>query len=123
MVAMCARLAGPATGYRHTLGMNDDQLLDFDPNSLGRIAITPADLLARFGDAYREHLALARFLDGYCERRDAILTSPLNDEYTDSMVVAALCSLARHLRRGDLLPGGALYDDDEPPDGDVVRVA
>jgi len=104
------------------LGMNDDQLLDFDPNSLGRIGITPAELLARFGDAYREHLALARFLDGYCARRDPILTSPLNDEYTDSMVVTALCSVAPHLRRGDLLPGGARYDD-EPTDGDVVRVA
>lgn len=108
-------------GYRVSLGMTDDQLLDFDPNSLGRIAATPAQLLSRFGDAYRAHLALARFLDGYCERRETVLTSPLDDEYTDSMVVQALCSLARHLRRGDLLPGGALYDDDEPPDGDLVR--
>ena len=102
--------------------MTDDQLLGFDPNSLGRIATAPAALLARFGDAYRSHLTLARFLDRYCERRTAALTSPLNDEYTEAMVAEALCSLARHLRLGDLLPGGAL-DDDEPPDGNVVRAA
>jgi hypothetical protein len=96
--------------------MTDDQLLDFDPKTLGHIAVTPAQLLAQFGDAYRSHLTLARFLDGYCRRREATLTSPLNDEYTDSMVAEALCSLARHLRRGDMLPGGALYEDGEPPD-------
>jgi hypothetical protein len=56
---------------------------------------------------------MARWLDGYRERRAA---SSTRREFVRCRARDTLYDIAAHLRQGDLLPGGELYDDEQRRD-------
>lgn len=95
--------------------LNDDDLLDFDYKVLanpraGRV------LLEQHGDPYRYQLVIARHLDGWADRNEKGFPGT-DKQFTDGFALA-LQEVAAHLRQGDYLPGGILYDQtigDEPP--------
>ena len=93
--------------------LTDDELLDFDLKRLGGFERAPRALLQEHGDAYRQQLITARWLDGYCRRRAARrgrLTSGRSEDF-EAGVEDTLRDIVAHLRQGDFLPGGALYED------------
>jgi hypothetical protein len=92
--------------------LTDEELLDFDMKRLGGLDRAPRQLLEEHGDIYRAQLVAARWLDGYRERRgQPLLTTDPNDRF-EAGVEGTLRDIAAHLRQGDFLPGGTLYDDE-----------
>ena len=89
----------------------DDVLLDFDPSRMANWdGDRASELLAGQPELYRNHLVVARWISGFADRVE-------EDEDTEtpeqrSGYLAALRDLAAHLRQGDLVPGGILYDDE-----------
>ena len=90
--------------------LTDEDLLDFHlpPGPLGT---TPRTLLREYGDLYRSHLLVARWLERH-EHTHAVaeLAGPIAQAFEDG-VRDTLHDVATHLRRGDFLPGGELYKD------------
>jgi hypothetical protein len=93
--------------------LSDDDLLDFDLKGLAGFQTAPRTLLEQHGDVYRSQLVMARWLDGYRERRAA---SSTGDSSFDAGARDTLYDIAAHLRQGDFLPGGELYDDEQRRD-------
>ena len=93
--------------------LSDDDLLDFDLKGLGGFQTAPRTLLDRHGDVYRAQLVIARWLDGYRERRAA---SSTGESSFDAGARDTLYDIAAHLRQGDFLPGGELYEDEQRRD-------
>jgi len=82
------------------LDRSDDALLDFDTAMLENEDIEHARCLLREQhDLYSNHLAIAKFIDGWIQRLldDAVLT-----EFNHGFVYA-LIEIRTHLRDGDLL--------------------
>lgn len=75
----------------------------------------------RFPELYRNHLGVASFVEDWADRvagdvaHDVGLTSHDQDYLVGYH--QALADMAHHLRHGDCLPGGPLYD----PDVEVPR--
>lgn len=89
----------------------DDVLLDFDRSRLADgDTLDPQRLLAQHGELYRNHLSIARWIEGWRERHVASDASGRRGEEFDAQNYA-LGEVAAHLRQGDFLPGGGLYDD------------
>ena len=89
----------------------DDVLLDFDLSRLeDGDTLDPRALLAQHGDLYRNHLSIARWVEGWRERHVASGVSERRSEEFDAQNYA-LGEIAAHLRQGDFLPGGGLYGD------------
>jgi hypothetical protein len=89
----------------------DEVLLDFDTSRLANWdAARAAQLLEEQPELYRNHLVAARWISGYGDR----IEEDEEDEPAEQRngYVAALRDLAAHLRQGDLVPGGVLYDDE-----------
>jgi hypothetical protein len=89
--------------------MDDDQLLDFDR---GRHATWDEEqeqrtrrLLVEQPDLYRNHLAIAKWIDRWRERmtRQAALSGEWAAGFDQGVG-----DIAAHLRQGDLVPGGDL---------------
>jgi len=86
--------------------MNDDELLDFDH---GRLADWDEEraqrLLVEQPDLYRNHLAIAKWIDQWRERmtRQAALSGEWAEGFDQGVG-----NIAAHLRQGDLVPGGDL---------------
>jgi hypothetical protein len=96
------------------VALSDDDLLDFDLKRLGGFETSPRTLLERHGDLYRSHLRIARWLDGYRERREKYMSPSTGlDAQFEAGALDTLSDLAAHLRQGDFLPGAALYEDEE----------
>ena len=93
--------------------LSDDDLLDFDLKGLAGFQTAPRTLLEQHGDVYRSQLVMARWLDGYRERRAA---SSTGDSSFDAGARDTLHDIAAHLRQGDFLPGGELYDGEQRRD-------
>jgi len=94
------------------MGLSDDALLDFD---YGRHAHWDAakakrDLAGPHRDLYRNHLVIARFIDGWRERSARPRLTPREPEWYEGFEYA-MREVAAHLRQGDLLPGGVLHDE------------
>lgn len=90
--------------------LSDDELLDFDMKRLDRVKVVPRTLLDQHGDVYRSHLLVARWLDGYRERRST--PSPTGSHF-EAGALDTLGDIAAHLRQGDFLPGGVFYEDEQ----------
>ena len=65
-------------------------------------------LLREHGDVFRAQLVAARWLDDYRQRRKEHW-SPRDDAF-ELGVEETLRDIAAHLRQGDFLPGGRLYE-------------
>ncbi len=96
------------------MALTDDELLDFDHRALADFDLEAARrALAEHRDAYRAQLVTARWIDGWRERIERRRGEPTGDseDWHDGFDFAAR-ELAAHLRQGDFLPGGVLYEDD-----------
>ena len=93
------------------MALSDDELLDFDMKRLGGMRRVPRQILEEHGDVYRAQLVMARWLDGYRERRAEHRSS--RDEAFEDGAEDTLRDIAAHLRQGDFLPGGRLYEDEQ----------
>ncbi|MDL5199673.1 hypothetical protein [Streptomyces sp. ALI-76-A] len=99
---------------------NDEQLLDFDKTEIDWRPERAAEALTGpHADIYRNHLAVARWADGYAERYQASNVAAASPEHRDGFVEGVLW-MAAFLRQGDLLPDGQLLQQDQPglPDRD-----
>lgn len=87
---------------------SDDDLFDFDTSRLAKWDRTdPQALLERHPDLYRNHLAIAKWTDEWIASMKKHPT--LKGEYQEGFV-KGIREIAAHLRQGDLLPGGSIYD-------------
>lgn len=110
-IAMSAR--------RGTIGpmpLTDDELLEFDASNYATYDEDKAReiLQGEHGDTFRAQLVAARFIDGWRERtvqhdKTSVQTT-FSPDYTEGWE-KALLEVAAHLRQGDFIPGGTLYND------------
>lgn len=90
--------------------VTDQDLLNFDHDAIQHFDLGDAqDALDEHGDTYRAQLVAAYWLDGWAERLR--LSRSLDDPKFDEGFVSALGEVAAHLRQGDLIPGGVLFED------------
>lgn len=86
--------------------MKDDELLNFDRSRLAHAEETDfAGLLVEHGDLYRNHLAIAKWIDRWREGMEGGMIEP--SEFQDGFR-RGIADIAAHLRQGDLLPDGIL---------------
>lgn len=98
--------------YHHPMALSDDDLLDFDHSRLADFELDRARrTLAEKGDVFRAQLVAARWIDGWRER---VLESPPMGDNEDFRAGwdSALREVIAHLRQGDFVPGGVLYDEE-----------
>jgi hypothetical protein len=92
------------------MALTDDELLDFDEKRLADYDPVKAErALAEHGDAFRYQLVAARHIEQWANRAD-VRTLTNDERFTDGLV-ETLRDIAAHLRQGDYLPGGSLYDE------------
>jgi len=69
-------------------------------------------LLREHGEAFRAQLVAAMWIEQWLERAlEGQRESPSRSEQFESGFESALLEVVAHLRRGDFLPGGRLYED------------
>jgi hypothetical protein len=101
--------------------LSDNELLDFDASSL---AIADAGdarrLLREHGDVFRAQLVAARWLEGYRLRRQEDQASMIkigaHGEEHEEGFDEAMREVIAHLRQGEFLTGGTLYEDEQKRD-------
>lgn len=90
--------------------MTDDALLNFDKSSLADWDDSRATrLLAEQPALYRNHLTIAKWIDGWQGRMHV---EDYPDQESQQGFLDGLSEIAAHLRQGDFVPGGALIDKD-----------
>jgi hypothetical protein len=98
------------------VALSDNDLLDFDASSLAMADAGDARrLLRQHGDVFRAQLVAARWLEGYRQRRlseTSSLVAGWPQEHEEGLD-EALRDVIAHLRQGDFLPGGTLYEDEQ----------
>lgn len=98
------------------VALSDNDLLDFDASTLAMA--DPGDarrLLHEHGDLFRTQLVAARWLQGYLERRQQSQQTGIvrhSDDHEKGFE-EAMRDVIAHLRQGDFLPGGTLYEDEQ----------
>lgn len=92
------------------MALSDDELLDFDLTRPGSFKMAPRTLLAQHGDVYRFQLVAAQWAQLWADRIEE-REMPGVDENFEAGMVNGLREIAAHLRQGDLLPGGTLYEE------------
>jgi hypothetical protein len=96
--------------------LTDNELFDFDH---GRLADFNADearkRLAEDDGSYRAQLVAARWIEGW-RQRAAEDEMPTQSEDWRNGFDSALREVTAHLRQGDLIPGGILYDETDSGD-------
>lgn len=93
--------------------LTDDDLLDFDRDRLSDgDTVDPPALLDRHGDVYRAQLIAARWVSGWGDRRDAQEPMVPSEGTYDDGYTQALREIAAHLRQGDFVAGGVLYEEE-----------
>jgi hypothetical protein len=101
---------------RLSVTLSDDELLDFDHRRLRGFNITTTrHALTQHGDVYRAQLIAARWIDGWRQRMLEDPVSPTDPENAAARREAmdeVLRDVVAHLRQGDLIPGGVLYEDE-----------
>jgi hypothetical protein len=96
------------------MALSDNELLDFDASGLAMAEAGDARrLLREHGDVFRAQLVAARWIDWYRESRERLAESPTSDPRFEEGVGDTLRDIAAHLRQGDFLPGGRLYEDEQ----------
>jgi hypothetical protein len=98
------------------VALSDNELLDFDASTLAMADAGDARrLLREHGDVFRAQLVAARWLEGYRQRRKD-QWSPDRERFEEG-VDETLRDITAHLRQGDFLPGGRLYEDEQKRTG------
>ena len=99
----------PVLDYWARMDRSDEALLDFDPEVL--VSWDPdraRRLLAEQPDLYGNHLAIARFIDGWLER---LLNDAQPDDFNRGFA-EGLREIAAHLRNADFTAEGDSDGDD-----------
>jgi hypothetical protein len=92
--------------------LTDEELFDFDRKRLGSYNKKWTDeVFAEMPDLYRNHLTIAKWIDGWRERMRDGGPGDLRSEEFRKGSAFALREIAAHLRQADFVPGGALYED------------
>jgi hypothetical protein len=98
--------------------LTDNHLLAFKASSLP--GTEPADahhLLHEHGDVFRAQLVAAHWLESYLKsrktRKDETAWPRRSNDERDAGYEAAVQDIVAHLRHGDFLPGGSLYEDEQ----------
>jgi hypothetical protein len=105
--------------YWAVIDRSDNALLDFDAERLEHDDIDHARaLLVQHPTTYKNHLTIARFLEGWAAR---IANDARFSEFNDGFV-EALREVVDHLRDGDFAvePGEDVEDEDQSPTTDVA---
>lgn len=95
--------------------LNDNDLLNFNSSRLAHADAGDARrLLREHGDVFRAQLVAARWLEGWLERLTQHHNTALSTRSPDYMegFDDAIRDVVAHLRQGDLIPGGVLYDEE-----------
>jgi len=95
------------------MALTDDELLDFDHDRLAHFVLEDAKrTLSEQGEVFRSQLVAARWIEGWAKTmaKDAEPGNLRSAEYEEG-VQYPLAQVGAHLRQGDLVPGGVLYDD------------
>ena len=97
--------------------LSDNDLLDFDASGLAMADAGDARALLReHGDVFRTHLVAARWFEGWLRRRQKSwandIIGPRHSEDHEEGFAEATRDMVAHLRQGDFLPGGRLYEDE-----------
>lgn len=89
------------------MDQSDEQLLNFDTNRLAdwRPETAERALAGEHGSLYRNHLAIAHWIDGFAENLESDEPTEYNEGY-----VQGIREIAAHLRQADLLPTGVLFE-------------
>jgi hypothetical protein len=98
------------------MALDDNELLNFDASGLAMADAGDARrLLREHGDVFRAQLVAARWLEGYRGRRlaDSSITQTAGWEHHEAGWDEAMRDVIAHLRQGDFLPGGTLYEDEQ----------
>ena len=91
--------------------LTDDELLDFDSSDMPKYE--PANTeraLSVYGDAFRYQLVAAKHIHEWADRLERPSPAIIDGERNEGFV-KALREVAAHLRQGDYLPRGTLYED------------
>jgi hypothetical protein len=97
--------------------LTDHHLLAFNARPLpGTEAVDATALLQAHGDVFRAQLIAAHWLESYLKSRtrrkdETAWPRRANDE-RDAGYEAAVRDVVIHLRQGDFLPGGSLYEEE-----------
>lgn len=98
------------------MALTDEELLDFDKSGL--VDYDPAkarQALDEHGDVFRAQLIAARWIEQWANGLAGdTWTLPTEVEQRKG-VMWALRNVAAHLRQGDLIPGGTLYEETVNP--------
>jgi hypothetical protein len=91
------------------MDITDEQLLDFDKERLAHWRPEDAERVLAGDDAdlYRNHLAIAKWIDGYAERLEDGEFAEKPTEFNRGYV-KGIREIAAHLRQADLMPEGLL---------------
>ena len=89
----------------------DEELLDFDPAGYAEWDRTMADrLLIEEPVLYRNHLAIARWLQQWADRMEEHHSGLSEEEEWSEGHNHAVRDITAHLRQGDFVPGRAMYE-------------
>jgi hypothetical protein len=92
--------------------LTDEELFDFDPERLGSYHEEWVnEAFEKMPDLYRNHLTIAKWIDGWRERMNAGGPGDLRSEDFREGSDFALREIAAQLRQADFVPGGVLYED------------
>jgi hypothetical protein len=95
------------------MAFRDDELLEFDPSRMPDFdRLKALEALEEHGEVFRAQLVAARWIDGWRRRLEAHRGGPTSSADFDDGVDFALREIVAHLRLGDFLPGGRLYEDE-----------
>lgn len=96
--------------------LSDRDLLDFDASRIAHFDREEArrTLSGEHAEVYRAQLVVARWIDQWREgvTGDAFLARERGPEWMKGFE-EALREVAAHLRQGDFVPGGTLYEDQQ----------
>jgi hypothetical protein len=98
------------------VALTDEELLDFDMKRLGAFERASRRLLEEFGDAYRYQLIAAHWIQQWADRIEARSDVTEADQHFFNGYEQALREVIAHLRQGDFLPGGRVYDPEASSD-------
>jgi hypothetical protein len=88
----------------------DEELLDFDPTRYAEWDRATADrLLVEEPVLYRNHLAIALWIEQWADRAEKDPAADLGEDFHEGQQVVFLHIIA-HLRQGDFIPGHGIYE-------------
>jgi hypothetical protein len=98
------------------MALTDEELLHFDERRLTDYDPAKArQLLQEQGDVFRGQLVAAHWIERWANGLEGDTWTLPSEVEQRKGVIWALREVAAHLRQGDLLPGGSLYEETVNP--------